>query len=85
VGAGVVGDPLVSEGVPGEDGALGDEGDTVVVLRTSLVDTVPMDGQLHTFNLIVEVDDNLVAFANLDAGTWDHSVDGEDTSLNTVG
>lgn len=75
----------VPEGVSLLDGALRHERDTIVVLGSSLPDSVPMNGQLHTFHVVLDIDHNSVVLAHLNTRAGDHTVDGQDTSLDTIG
>lgn len=43
-----------------------DEWYSVVILRASLPDTVPVNGDFHTFHMVLNIDDNFVIFAHLD-------------------
>lgn len=65
VGTRVARHPLVPKGVSGQGGTLGDERDAVVVLGASLVKTVPVDGHLETFHLVVDIHNYLVSLADL--------------------
>lgn len=77
--------PLVTERVSLLDGTLGDEGDSVVVLGSTLPDSVPVKSGLHALHVVLDVDDNLVVLADLNTGTGDHSVGGEHSTLDTIG
>lgn len=48
------------------------------------MDAVPVDGHLHALHVIFHIDDDLVVFAHLNAGTRYHTVRGEDAALHTV-
>lgn len=65
VGSRVAGDPLVSEGVARSYGALGDEGNPVVVLGTPLVDTVPVNRCFQPLHLVVQIYHHFVSLADL--------------------
>lgn len=77
--------PLVSERVALLDGTLRDEGDAVVVLGSSLPDSVPVQSALHALHVVLDVNDDLVVLADLDTGTGDHPVGGQDSSLHSIG
>lgn len=57
--------PLVPESVSLLDRALRYEGNAVWVLRSSLPDTVPMDGDLQSLHTVLNIDNHLVALTNL--------------------
>lgn len=57
--------PLVTECIAIENGALCDVWYSVIVLCTPLMDTVPVNGQLHAFHLVSHVDHNFITLANL--------------------
>lgn len=67
------------------NGTLGDEWHTIVILGASLPNTVPVDGDFHALHMILDVDDHLVILADLDTGTGDHAVGGQDTSFHAIG
>jgi hypothetical protein len=69
--------PLVPEGGAFRYGTLRKEWHAVVVLCASLVDTVPMDGQLNALHAVVHIDDHSVALANLVCKTWELHLDHE--------
>lgn len=77
--------PLVPESVALLDRTLRHEGDTIVVLRSALPDSVPMQSGLHALHVVLDVNHHLVVLADLDTGTGDHPVGGQHTSLDTVG
>lgn len=77
--------PLVSEGISLLDGALRHKWDTIVVLCSTLPDSVPVNGQLHTFHVVFDIDHNSVVFTNLNTWSGNHTIDGQDTSLDTIG
>lgn len=58
---------------------------TVVVLRASLPDSMPVNGHLHTFHMVLYIDNYLVILAHLDGRSRQHSVGCEDSSLDTIG
>lgn len=64
---------------------LSDEWHAVIVLRSSLPDTVPVNGDFHALHVILDIDDDAIVLADLDARPWDHSVGGQDTSLDAIG
>ncbi|KZC12284.1 hypothetical protein WN55_03798 [Dufourea novaeangliae] len=57
---------------------------TVVILSSPLPHSVPVNGNFHSFDVILYVDHDLVALANLDAWTRYHSVRRQNASLDTV-
>lgn len=57
--------PLVPEGGAFGYGTLCEEWHAVVVLSASLVNSVPMDGQLNALHAVVNIDNHSVALANL--------------------
>lgn len=67
--------PLVPEGGAFRYGTLRKEWHAVVVLRASLVDSVPMNGQLNALHAVVHIDDHSVALANLVWQTWELHLD----------
>jgi len=69
--------PLVPEGGAFRYGTLRKEWHAVVVLGASLVDSVPMDGQLNALHAVVHIDDYFVALANLVCKTWEFHLDRE--------
>lgn len=66
------------------DRALRNEWYTVIVLWASVVDSVPMDGYFHSFHMIFHVDDDLVVLAHLNAGSRNHTICCENTTLYTI-
>lgn len=54
------------EGISLLDRALGNEWYTIIVLCSSLEDTVPVDGHFHAFHMIFNINDYFVVFTNLD-------------------
>lgn len=58
--------------------------DSIVVLGATLPDTVPVDSDLHSLHVVLNVDDNFVVFAHLDWRTRQHSVYAEDAALHTI-
>ena len=64
---------------------LSDEWHTIVVLRSSLPDTVPVNCDFHALHVVLDIDDDAIVLADLDARPWNHSVGGQDASLDTVG
>lgn len=44
-----------------------------------------MNGQLHTFHVVLDIDHNSIVLAYLNTRPGDHTVDGQDTSLDTIG
>lgn len=48
------------------DRALSYKRHSIVVLGATLPDTVPVDGDLHSLHVVLNVDDNFVVFAHLD-------------------
>lgn len=61
-----IGDPLVPEGASLWDRTLRDERDTVGDLSSSLVNSVPVDGELETLHHVVDVHYNLVSLTHLE-------------------
>lgn len=64
---------------------LSDERHSVVVLRSSLPDAVPVNGDFHAFHVVLDVDDDAIVLADLDARPWNHSVGGQDSTFDTIG
>lgn len=67
------------------DRALCHKRNAIVVLRTSLPDSMPVDSDLHTLHVVFNVYDHFVVFADLDGRSRQHSVCCEDASLHSVG
>jgi hypothetical protein len=65
--------------------ALSDEWHAIVVLCSSLPDAVPVDCDFHAFHVVFDIDDDSIVLADLDARPGDHSVGGQDASLDTIG
>lgn len=76
---------MVPESVSLLNWALSDERHTVIVLRASLPDSMPVNGDFHTFHMIFNIDYHLVVFANLYTGSWQHTIGSQDTSFDTIG
>ena len=62
-----------------------DEWHTVIVLRAALPNAMPMNGHLHAFHVVFNIDDNLIVFADLYAGTGNHAIGCQDATLHTIG
>lgn len=73
------------EGVALLNRTLGNEWYTIVVLGATLPDTVPVNGQLHALHVVLDVDHDAIVLAHLYARSGDHPVNGEDTTLDTIG
>lgn len=56
----------------------------IIILSSSLPDAVPMNRHFHSFHVILDVDDDPIVLADLDARPWDHSVGRQNSSLDTV-
>lgn len=65
--------------------ALCDVGHSVVELRSPLPDSVPMDGDFHALHVVFDIYYDLIVLADLDAGSGQHSVGGEDSSFYSIG
>jgi len=65
VGTRITSRPLVPESCSLLDRALRHERHTVRVLRSSLPDSVPMDGDLQALYIVQNIDNHLVALTNL--------------------
>lgn len=85
VSSGVSCVPLIPEGVSFQDGALSHERYSVRVLGASLPDSVPMNRYSLSLHFVLDVDDHLVAFADLNAWSWNHSVGCQNSTFNSVG
>lgn len=57
----------------------------IIVLCTSLPDTVPVNCNLHAFHVILNVDNNSIIFADLNTWPWNHTIDRQNTTFNTIG
>lgn len=77
--------PLVAECVALLNGTLCDERDTIVVLRSTLPDAMPVDGHLHALHVVLHVDDNLVVLAHLDTRSGNHPICRENSTFNAIG
>lgn len=64
--------------------ALRHERYTVVILGAPLPNSVPMDGHFHTLDVVLHVDHDLVALADLDTGSGYHSVRCQNPSFHAV-
>lgn len=58
--------------------------DTVIILRSSLPYSVPMDCHFHSLYTIFHVNDNFVTLANLNTRARKHSVCAQKSSLHPV-
>lgn len=67
------------------DWALSHKRHSVVILRASLENSVPMERHFHALHVVLDVDDDSVVLADLDAGPGDHSVGRQDSALDSVG
>lgn len=65
--------------------ALRHERHAIVVLGSSLQDAVPVERHLHALHMVLDVDDDAIVLAHLDARAGDHSVGGEDAALDAIG
>lgn len=57
----------------------------IVVLGTSLPNTVPMNRNLHAFHVIFNIDNDSIIFADLNAWPWNHTIGRQNTAFNTIG
>jgi hypothetical protein len=67
------------------DGALCDEWYTIVVLSSLLQDSMPVNGNFHTFHVVFNVNDDAIALADLNTWPWNHTIDCENTTFDTIG
>lgn len=74
----------VPESVSLLDWALRHERYTVVILGSSLPDSVPMDGDFHTFHVIFYIDYHFVVFAHLYARSGQHTIGGQNSSFDSI-
>lgn len=66
------------------DRALSHKRHSVVILRASLKDAVPMDRHFHALHVVFDVDDDSIVLAHLDTGSGDHSVGSQDSAFDSV-
>lgn len=67
------------------NGALCHKRNTIVILRTTLMNTMPMQCRLHAFHVIFHIDDNLIVFAHLYTGPGNHTICRQNTTFHTIG
>lgn len=63
---------------------LRDERNTIVVLGSALMNSVPVNSHFHALHMVLDVDYHLIVFAHLNTGSRNHSVCGQHTSFDTV-
>lgn len=56
----------------------------IIVLCSPLKDSVPMDCNFHALHVVFNVDNNTIVLADLDAWPRNHSVGGQNSTLNTI-
>lgn len=49
------------------------------------MDSVPVNGHLHTFHVVLNVDNDSIVFAHLYTGSRNHSVRCQDTPFHAIG
>lgn len=77
--------PLISERVSLLNWTLRNKRYSIVVLGSSLPDSVPMDSRLHALHMVLHIDNHLVVFAHLNTGSRDHPVRRQDTTFHAIG
>lgn len=65
--------------------ALRYEWHAIVVLSSSLPDSMPVNRNFHAFHVILNVDNNSIVLADLNTWPWDHTIDRQNTALDTIG
>lgn len=58
---------------------------TVIVLWSTLMNTMPMDCYFHTFHMVFHINDNFIIFTDLYTWSGYHSVDCQNTTFNAIG